>query len=74
MEGENKYRDLVKTIDEDEDVEDYSEESDAEVEVGVRLSEIFSAQTTRISSSFNPLNKKTNEKPNSTQTSNSSAP
>lgn len=37
MPANAKYTDLIKTIDEDEEVEDFSEESDAEVEVRMRL-------------------------------------
>lgn len=37
MRSDSKYTDLVKTIDEDEEVEDFSEESDVEVEVSLRL-------------------------------------
>lgn len=33
MPANSKHADLIKTIDEDEEVEDFSEESDAEIEV-----------------------------------------
>lgn len=37
MSADAKYADVIKTIDENEDVEDFSEESDVEVEVNLRL-------------------------------------
>lgn len=37
MAANSKYTDLIKTIDDDEEVEDFSEASDIEVEVSLRL-------------------------------------
>lgn len=56
----SKYTDLVKTIDEDEEVENFSEESDVEVEVSLRL--CLHATILRFLPQFQPSRQKNKEK------------